>query len=160
MQTEVLSMHAVRLSGLGIVSTFLLFLIAGFWPGMADSAQAQEKPKNEKINELLKERLATVKKLAEVTQAAYQQGRATIAEVTQANARLLKAELELCQSDKERLVVRERALALAKEYEKVASQLYKSGQATQASVLAARANRLEAEIAYERAKAKMAGAPK
>jgi outer membrane protein TolC len=148
------------LSGLGIVSTSLLFLIAGFWAGLADSAQAQEKPKNEKINELLKERLATVKKLAEATQAAYQQGRATIAEVTQANALLLKAELELCQSNKERLAVHERALALAKEYEKVATQLYKTGQATQASVLAARANRLEAEIAYERAKAKVAGPPK
>ena len=153
-------MHSVRLSGLGIVSTSLLFLIAGFWAGLADSAQAQEKPKNEKINELLKERLATVKKLAEITQAAYQQGRATIAEVTQANALLLKAELELCQSNKERLAVHERALALAKDYEKAATQLYKTGRATQASMLAATANRLEAEIAYERAKAKVAGPPK
>ncbi|HJZ53544.1 MAG TPA: TolC family protein [Gemmataceae bacterium] len=89
------------------------------------------------------------------TQAAYETGKATFAEVAEANALLLKAELELCESDKERLLVYEKALALAIECEKVAVQRYHAGQATHASVLAAKANRLEAEIAYERAKARV-----
>jgi hypothetical protein len=111
---------------------------------------------SKKVHELLNERLATVRELAKVTRAAYMHGTATFAELRQANVLLLKAELELCESDKERVAVHEKAVALAKDNEKIVAQLYKSGQAAQASVLAARADRLDAEIAWERAKARVA----
>ncbi|MCI0738708.1 MAG: hypothetical protein L0Y72_06665 [Gemmataceae bacterium] len=107
-----------------------------------------------KVQELLKERLATLKELASATKTAYVSGKATIGEHLQANTMLLKAELDSCGSDKERLAVHERAVALAKECEKVAAHLHNSGHATHASVLAAKANRLDAEVTYERAKAK------
>lgn len=109
-----------------------------------------------KIQALLEERLATLKQLAAVTEKAYRSGNATFAEVAQANALLLKAELELCKTDKERLAVHEKAVGLAKDSENVAAQLFQTGRATQASVLAAKANRLEAEIALQRAKARAA----
>jgi hypothetical protein len=109
-----------------------------------------------KVKELLKQRLATLKELVKATQAAYVQGKATFAELAQATTLLLKAELELCESDQERFAAHEKALTVAREYEKNAEQLHAAGQATQASVLAARATRLEVEIAYERAKAKIA----
>jgi RNA polymerase sigma factor (sigma-70 family) len=132
-------------------------------PSTAKAGEArppQRNATNTKVQELLKERLATLKELSKATQKAYLQGKATFVEVAQANTLLVNAELELCKSDKERLAVHEEALGLAKESEKNADQLYKTGRATQASVLAARANRLEAEIAYERHKAKLAAPPK
>jgi multidrug efflux pump subunit AcrA (membrane-fusion protein) len=133
-----------------------------FEVSVASTAKAEEARPTQrnaidtKVQELLNERLATVKELAKATQAAYLQGKATIAEVTQANTLLVKAELELCKSDKERVAVHEKAVTLAKEYEKNAEQLFTTGRATQASVLAVRADRLEAEIAYERIKANTA----
>jgi hypothetical protein len=112
-----------------------------------------------KIQELLHQRLATVKELATVTKSAYLHGKATFAELAQANTLLLQAELELCETEKERLAVHERAVASAKEIERVAAQLHKSGLAPQASALAARAARLQAEIVFERAKAKAVRSP-
>lgn len=146
-----------------IVCACLLLLIAGAWvgSGATDSslARAQE-PKDAKIKELLKERLDVRKGLVEGTKAAYLLGKTTYAELAQANSRLTTAELELCTTDKERVAVLEQAVAIAKDYEKVAEQQYKAAQATHASVLNAKVNRLEAEIALERTKAKLSARPR
>jgi hypothetical protein len=107
-----------------------------------------------KVHELLKERLATLRELSAVTRSAYLHGNAKFAEVSQAHALLVKAELELCDSDKERLAVHEKAVTAARELENQTSHMHKAGLTTQASVLAARAARLHAEIDLERAKLK------
>jgi uncharacterized protein (TIGR03067 family) len=122
-------------------------------------ATAQEL-KDGKIKELLKERLDVLKGLVKVAETACLSGTMTYADLAQANARLTSAELELCTTDKERLAVLEAAVAVARGYEKVVEQQYNAGRATQASVLNAKANRLETEIAVERAKAKMSAKPK
>ncbi|MCI0740923.1 MAG: efflux RND transporter periplasmic adaptor subunit, partial [Gemmataceae bacterium] len=116
--------------------------------------------KNPRIQTLLEERRATLRLLVKSTTAAYHTGKATYAEVAQATSLLLKAELEFCTTDKERLALHEEAVALAKANEKSATQLYKVGKAMHASVLAATANRLEAEIALERAKVTINSRPK
>ncbi|MBI2806274.1 MAG: hypothetical protein HYX68_14945 [Planctomycetes bacterium] len=141
----------------------LLLLAAGAWIGSGSSdsslARAQE-PKDGKIKELLKERLEVLKDVVKATKAAYLGGKVSFVELAQANARLNAAELELCTTDKERLAVLEAAVAIAKEYETAAVRQFKAGQATHASALYATANRLEAEIALERAKVKMNAKPK
>lgn len=114
----------------------------------------QAADKNDKVHSLLKERFAILKELVATTKTAYETDKATFGELTQVNAQLLAAELELCESDQERMVVHERAVDLAKEYEKATVELYKAARVTHSAVLAATANRLEAEIAYERAKAR------
>jgi RNA polymerase sigma factor (sigma-70 family) len=120
-----------------------------------EKAAAERSAEPVKVQGLRKERLATLRELVRATRAAYQAGKATFAEVADADAQLLKAELEMCESDKERLSLYEKAVGMAIECEKDATQRYRAGQATQASVLAATVNRLEAEIAYERAKARL-----
>ena len=72
----------------------------------------------------------------------------------QANQRVLKAELELAKTDKERFAIHEKQVEVAKQIEELAEQHFKAGVARQVDVLNARADRLEAEIALERAKAK------
>ena len=126
----------------------------------AQAESTQPEAEGAKIQELLKERLATLQALAAATKTQYLAGKATFAEVAQANAQLLKAQLELCASPKERLAIHGEAVALAKQYEISAVELYKAGKAPQTSALAATVNRLEAEIAFERAKAQAAGMSK
>jgi len=156
-------MFTTRLARINIVSACLSLLIAAAWiaSGSIDSslARAQE-PKDGKIKELLKERLEVLKAVVKVTKEAYLQGKATFADLAQESTRVTSAELELCTTDKERLAVLEAAVTIAKEHEKWAETQYKAGQAKQASVLNAKASRLEAEIAQERAKAKMSAKPK
>jgi hypothetical protein len=108
---------------------------------------------DKKVDELLKERLATLKELVSVTKAAYQKGTGTFAEVSQATGLLLGAELELCASAKERIAVHEKVVALARDNERVTAKLHESGHAARTALLSARAARLEAEIALERARA-------
>jgi hypothetical protein len=122
-------------------------------------AQAKEQAAtNTKVPKLLKERHATLKELVNATHSAYQVGKASFEELRQAYTQFREAVLEQCASDQERLGVHEEALALAKEYEKAARARYETGQGTKASLLAAKANRLQSEIAFEQAKAKAATA--
>lgn len=81
-------------------------------------------------------------------------GRVSFDLLEHAQKALLLAELELCDSDKERVAVLEKVVALTKEFEKNAIQRYKDGTVPQADALMAAVNRLEAEIALERAKAR------
>jgi outer membrane protein TolC len=108
--------------------------------------------KDAKLKELLKERLATLGTLAKVATAEYQTGRGSFDRLHQVKQALLKAELEMCASDKERIKVLEEFVAQAKAYEKTAVQRYKSGVGSQSDTLMATAARLEAEIALERVK--------
>jgi hypothetical protein len=106
-------MNSVRLSGLA-ASTLLFFLIAAFGLGMADSVQAQEKSKNEKIKELLQERLAVMRAMVKQAKAEYLSGRISVERVQHAMLGLVNARLELAASDKERFAVLEEAVSFAR----------------------------------------------
>jgi outer membrane protein TolC len=121
-------------------------------PSASDSTRPGTK--DSKVKELMKERLATLRELVRLTTAEYNAGRASFDRLHQAIRAVLDAELEQCQSDKERIAVLGKTLALAKESENNALQRYKSGAATHSDVLMATAARLETEIALERAKSK------
>jgi Cu(I)/Ag(I) efflux system membrane fusion protein len=129
--------------------------------GVPAAPQAGPSDKKEgKLKELLKERLATLRQLAQVATAEYQAGRVSYDRLHQALRAVLHAELDMCESDKERIKVLEQVVALAKDYEKSAVQRYKTGAATQSDALMAKAGRLEAEIALGRAKSKLPAHPK
>jgi hypothetical protein len=116
--------------------------------------KVEYKKADAKLKELLQERLATLRKLVKQTQADYLAGKVSFDRLHQATRALLDAELEQCESDKERIPVLEKIVALAKDSEKSAVQRYETGNATQSDALMATASRLEAEIALERAKSK------
>jgi outer membrane protein TolC len=135
-------------------STCSLLLALLLFSGGAE-APAQEKD-DAKVKALLKERLATLRTLVEQTTKEYTEGRASFDRVHQATTALLHAELELGDSDKARIAVLEKLVAQAKKNEEVAATRYKSGVAPASDALLAAAGRLEAEIALERARAKVA----
>jgi outer membrane protein TolC len=147
-----------------IVALFVLALLLvggsiGGWSAGSPRVVAAD-AKDSKVKELLKERLATLRKLVHAVTADYVKGQVSFDRVQQATRALLDAELEQCESDKERIKVLEKIVTLAKESEKSAEQRYKTGNAAQSDVLMATAARLEAEIALERAKGKPAAQSK
>ena len=65
----------------------------------------------------------------------------------------LTAELELCTRTSERVEILKRNLEVQQKYEKLAVALFESGSSPANEILRAKADRLKAEIALERAKA-------
>jgi hypothetical protein len=116
----------------------------------------EEKPSNSpKLQALLKERLEAVRKIADRVQLLNKANSVSQEEVRQANLRVYRAELDLCETVKERVAVLEKIATVYREEEERRSQLGKQGAAAQGAVLEATISRLEAEIALEREKAKM-----
>jgi outer membrane protein TolC len=119
--------------------------------GLPLVAEAQDS----KLKDLLKERLATPKAVVKATTQDYLTGKVSFDRVYQATKSLLNAELEFAETKKERIAVLEKIVALAKESEKSAVLRYKAGTVPHSDALLATAGRLDAEIALERAKAKI-----
>jgi len=115
-----------------------------------------------RVRQLQNERLAVLKQIAADKQAQVNasQGHVTAEELMQANSAALKAELELCESENATILVLEKLVANAREFEKSEETLFKIGRCASYEFYAAKANRLEAEIELERAKAKVAPKPK
>jgi outer membrane protein TolC len=125
--------------------------------GQADSQPPDGAGKAPRVRALLKDKLATMREIVAWIEKSHQVGRASDEEVLQAKLAVLQAELELAESDRERVTVLEKVVAVQKEIETIVQTHFKAARAGQIDVLRAKANRLDAEIALERAKAKAAG---
>lgn len=146
-------MRTAQFIRLGVVVAFLFVLAAG------PSAQAQEK-KDDKVKELLEERLACLRELVKAAESAYATKKVPLERLVEGQRMLLNAQLEMCQSHKERITMLEQMVALTKGSEKTAHARYKAGAVAQSDALMATAVRLEAEIALKREKAKSKGSGK
>jgi hypothetical protein len=153
-------MRKANLKIAGILVTLLL--VAGFgWYSSGGCLQATAPaPKDAKLKELLKERLGTLRDVVALTSTQVQQGVGDFGLLREAMQALMRAELELCDSDKERITVLEKLFALAMESEKGVEGRFKAGGVGKREVLMAKANRLDFEIALERLKAKAQDRPK
>lgn len=137
---------------LGLGAALLLGTVLS--QGTQSPVTRAEEPKDSKLKALLKERLATVQEIAKLTKAAYERGGASLEQVHETLHAVLRAELDACDSDKERLAVLERTATHAKDWERQLEQSYGAGQAPPSVLLRAKVFRLEAEIALERARNK------
>jgi RNA polymerase sigma factor (sigma-70 family) len=124
--------------------------------GKGAEPEGKEPAPNQRVQALLKERLAILQGMQSRAEKLYQTGQASKGEVQQINLRVLKAGLDLCATDKERVAVHEKVVAVLKAIEQRAGELARRGAAAPGTLLEARLNRLEAEIALERARAKAA----
>lgn len=119
------------------------------------NAGAEEDDKS-KLRALLKERVEILRKNVDKVKKLHERGVAGQDAIGEANLRLYKAELDLCETPKDRIAVLEKIVNVYKEMEERITQLTKTGAASQAAIDDAKLNRLEAEIALEREKAKLA----
>jgi tRNA A-37 threonylcarbamoyl transferase component Bud32 len=104
-----------------------------------------------------RQRLAALKEIAAEKEKANQnQGAASMEEVIEAKLQVRKAELELCESNKARVAVHEKIVALLKELEALYSRAYEVSAVPHSTLLKVKAERLKAETALERATGKAA----
>jgi hypothetical protein len=147
----------IRLVTLGLAAPALLALgvvvtSSGTAPRAA-AAEGEGTKKDAKVDALREERLAVLKDLAVTTRALFQRHRASLSELVEVSRAARRAELDQCDTDKERVAVLEKALAAAQETEEFVKAKVMAGRASGAETLRARANRLEIEIALARVKA-------
>jgi hypothetical protein len=122
--------------------------------GKETESEAKKSAPNQKVQALLKERLAILKDMQHRTAKRHQAGQASKGELLEINLRVLKAELDLCPTDRERIAVHEKIVAVLKAIEHQVGELARHSAAAAGTLLEARLNRLEAEIDLERARAK------
>lgn len=140
---------------LGLTLASLVLLAGDAWLSAVDSSKARaDEAQAPKLKDLLTEKLGLLKEIASQKATAYQAGLVPFADVDAANQAVLKTELELCATGKERVAVLEKMLADAKEWEKRVAQQVKSGTAPTSEAVKAKVSRLDVEIALERAKGK------
>jgi RNA polymerase sigma factor (sigma-70 family) len=134
-------------------------------PKAGDEQEGEKPPEGQagsspKVRTLLKERLAILKTMAERMEQLHKQNAVDQENVSQANLRVYRAELDLCETTRDRIAVREKIADVYREKEDRLSRLAKKGMASQDVGLEAKLGRLEAEIALEQEKAKLATPPK
>jgi hypothetical protein len=120
--------------------------------GLSDPSAEKQATEDSKIRKLLKERIATLKEMVREMEASKAVGRTGSDGVLKARIEVLRAELELAESQKERIAIHEKIVALAMEFEILAQESFKAQTLSTVDLLRAKANRLEAEIALERSK--------
>jgi hypothetical protein len=107
-----------------------------------------------KVKELRKERLATLKDVEAQTEQAFQAGRAPFNVVLAAKAATLEAELDLCQTQEERIAILEKLVGVAKNAESHATAAAEMGKVPLYEALKTKASRLAVEIALEKLRQK------
>ena len=128
-------------------------------PSIVAQERGKETQKGPTVDELKKELLAAVRSAARLETARFQSGQGSAEDVLASTRMLANAELEACNSDKERVAALEMILATARETEMAATRVAKTGQGREGTALRAKAERLRFEIALERARSRAAARP-
>jgi hypothetical protein len=119
----------------------------------SDSLQSSQNEAHQKIVSLLKEKRDILQKKMDLLKKQFQSGTVTFDSVILATNQLLDAEFDLAATKEERIVICEKKLKNAQEYERIIKDKHKSGfQVLATAVLDARAACLDAEIQLIREK--------
>jgi outer membrane protein TolC len=128
----------------------LSFGVGALW--FATTRSNADDAQDSKLNALLKERVATATLIEQEITQQYKSGRTNLADVIRATQTVNNARLDLCKTKEVRVALLEKNVAGAKELENYMTEIVKAGVATSTDALAAKIQRLEAEITLERAK--------
>ena len=117
--------------------------------------QAAPLAKESKIKSLQRQRLTVLTEAASEIKSTYLAGRTSVDRLQAALRDQYEAELDLCETDKDRLKVLGVILKLAGESEQSLEKRYKAGDLPKSELLAATAATLQAAISVEKMKAKL-----
>jgi hypothetical protein len=107
-----------------------------------------------RIKELQKERIATLEGMMDGATRLAKRGSHSIEEACDAWLLLVRAQVDAAEADSDRIKFYETYVAAMQQFEEMARAQLEAARGTKVTVLRAKANRLEAEIAIERLKAK------
>jgi outer membrane protein TolC len=105
-----------------------------------------------KVKELQKERIATLKQMAEIISDQFRNGNVSFEDVLEARLLVLKAELDAAEKESDRITLYKDIVDELKKFEMVADDRVKAARGAKSNFLKIKARRLEAEINLERAK--------
>ncbi|SRR5579884_926180 len=120
------------------------------------SRKYQTEESAKKIKELQKERIATLKEMADVISALYQRGQGSLEDVLVARLLVHKAELDAAEKESDRITLYKNIVDELKKLETIADGIVKAARGSKSTFLKVKARRLEAEINLERAMVKEA----
>jgi WD40 repeat protein/anti-sigma factor RsiW len=129
--------------------TVKLWDVSGAYPVVGEDDKKQPAAGHSRSRALLQERLDTLRSIAKQKQIMYEAASIPLQDVMQAKLPVLKAELELCESAKERVAIHEQIVTLYKELEKITGSIVETGRAAPSELLDVKAKRLEAEKELE-----------
>lgn len=141
---------------LTVVAVAVLTAPASPQDGESLAREQQIQKSAKKVTELQKERIATLKALADISTKLFQSGSGSFEAALEAKVLVFEAELDAAEKDPERLTLCKHLVDALKECEELAKERVKTARGTEAAVLKVKARRLEAEIHLEQAKVKMA----
>jgi outer membrane protein TolC len=141
---------------LTVMAAALLMASASSQQSGNPARKGQVEGSAKKVKELQKQRIATLKQLADTIASDFQSGIGSFEEVSEARLLVLKAELDAAEKDSHRITIYKATVDVLREYEQWTDRRFKIAPGTFSTVLKAKAKRLEAEINLERAKAKEA----
>ena len=122
--------------------------------GATNSGTAPQKPaENDAVNTLLKERVAALGKIHDLTLQGFKGGQISYEKVLSAQSALLAGKLDLCETNAERVRAHEEMVKLAEAMVAAVRKLAELSQASAIDLLKAEVQLLEARIGLERAKA-------
>jgi hypothetical protein len=131
----------------------LAFLLVSYWMLHSLRVEAQVSQSNT-VRDLQEQRFATLRKVLEITSEQFKKGLASFDELGSATKAENEAELDVCNSKKERIAVFEKLVAGAKALEEQSAKLAANKLIPESSFLKAKADRLEQEILLEQARTK------
>jgi outer membrane protein TolC len=118
----------------------------------SSSVRGDQRTSQDELHRLLLERRQILQMIVESLEAEFKTGRVGDDQVREARVALMSAELDLCKTPAERLVVREKSVQLFKDHEDRVGRLVAAGQAPQIDAAKAKIQRLEAQIELVREK--------
>lgn len=118
-------------------------------------ASGENKATNQtqQLEQLLKERQATLQQLVEVVTAEYRSGTTGFDSVARATGQLIDAELDMAKNAESRITTLQRQVELMKSLFSTVEERFRNGQVSKSQVLAAKATMLESEIHLAREQA-------
>lgn len=157
-----MSRSKVRFASVAAVVLVALLAVYPYisFPQMEAQEPAKVTGGENKIDDLQKERLVAAREFAKQQMERAKSNVGVVEEVIEATQLLMDAELAVCGSRDERIAVLARVLAAAKDNERIAAGLAKTGQGRETTALKAKLERLRIEIAWERENATKEVPPK
>jgi membrane fusion protein (multidrug efflux system) len=136
---------------LALASGTLLLVPSRAQDGKPPSSKQETRQASDKVKELQKERIVTLKSMAEIETLLHKNGKASSEAALEAKVLVCDAELDAAEKEPDRITVLKSLVKVLKEYEEITKARKVSAEGTEVAVLKVKARRLEAEIRLEQA---------
>ncbi len=137
-----------------LVFGILMFAVVLMSNGDAPKPSAAAELKESKLNHLLKDKVEVLQQVVTFCENGVKTGEIEYKQLYDAQRPLGRAQLELCSTDEERIVVLEKCLVEAKKCESILEERVQVQEMGKIDVLRAHADYLDIEIELERLKSK------